>query len=183
MTGKYVRRKQPLYDSRIIASGSAIPYQYFVQVVGSTEDGVQKTKFETNNDVSGAIPNQQAFKVMAIGISLWESLSSVSIANAENLITGARAIFTLTVQRDVLIEIPLFKLTSGHGIFGNPADTFSIGMPMPSAMYKLLPRPITIPALKPYGVTIDYKTAPVVIGTIRLFVFLEGIFIESGDKF
>lgn len=180
---KYDRLKQAWYDSRTIVSATTGEYQFFLTPVGATDAGesTAKTLFHTNQSVAGQMANKEAFLIQAVGVSLWQSGSQVSLAAAQAIMEQSQAYLGIYQRQEEKFVLPLFKFTSGHGIFSNAGTvdaqvpTYSVGTPAPQAIYSLGKHPIPISGNTPFKVIVKFEALGTVSGTVRLFVFLEGI--------
>lgn len=180
---------QPLYDSIAVSESGGVAvakdYEFFKQAIGSVEGSITKTKFHTNNSISGMIENDTRYEVVAISIGLYcpaVSGSGLTLADINALIFGNQAIFTFKIRDVIYLELPLYRFSAGYGVYGFTTNaTTSIvanGMPDSRAIYSLRPRKITIKDNTPFACTIRQEAAATLSSAglnLRWTVSLESI--------
>ncbi len=182
-------RRQPVWDSRSIVNGLATTYSFFATPFGQTEDGISKTKFDTNMQNASAMPAGMPFLLTSIGLMLW-SPSPIIVADVQNAVLNAKAYFLFQINQVNVLEIPIQKL----GMFSGPYNSGTVsdvpalsnGMPNQNNVFDMGKRAVEMGPLVPFTMTLQYFTAPVIqgvtIGTtancIRLFIVLNGAFAQ-----
>jgi hypothetical protein len=176
ITGQEVLIDQPLYYSRLVASGFTGDLAFFKNVIGGTEDGLNLSDFETNNQFPGAVPEGERFDVHGFAVSIHDT-TAVPYADARQIMELAKAVLIFRIAQVEWFKLPLFKFPSGHGLsaFSTESDvtTFTNGLPSPKSVVKLK-KPIRLPTQRPFDVLIRFISAPTLSKTTRIFVFMEG---------
>lgn len=180
---------QPLYDSTVITTARA--YEFFKVPVGNADvDGTLKTLSETNQTVSGQIPNASRFEIFGVRVGIHPngisgSVTKLTTADYYNVLQDSRAYLQVFVRKDIALELPLKFFTSGYGltVANRTADAggdVTNGNPAQSNILNLLPNVITIPEMVPFSVKVSFDAIYTAIATnrIRMFVSLEGVFRE-----
>jgi len=178
--GPFERISWFYYHSVPILNGnSLVSFNYF-------QDTTTATRQESNMRLPGTIPNPEVFKIYEIRfhVSLGSSLGANPVLRApddvQQLTNGALQLF---VSNKPMIQIPLWKLPSGGGAFGqfalasNAASTIALGIngfPTVQAAYRLR-RPIVITSVENVLATTVYDTAPNPAADARCFVLLHGV--------
>lgn len=181
-----VVRRQPLYDSRVVVTAKAQQYDFFKTIVGGSEDTIVKTIFHTNLETAGQTPSDQPFKVTGLSIGAY-SKNEISFDDMKALIFNAQAWLRFEIRREVVLEIPLFKIPTGTGMYvSSTTDTdktfSSNGIPSEKNYFDLGKRARVIDALSPFTMFVRYDTAPVIVATdLRLFVFLHGSMVQPAS--
>ena len=187
-------KRQKLYDSWRIEDAVARDYEFFKIPIGGVEQvGVNsksKTKFDTNNDVAGQIPNRSEMIIYGFNVGLWGP-AVIAIEDVKAVLAQCQAFMRLTIRDVEYYVTPLFTVPSGYGLVvnnatGNAVDfnSWTNGEANKKNIESLEPKPIRIPALTPYSLNIRFEKAPDITADteMRIFVFMDGIIREPVYK-
>lgn len=190
-------KRQKLYDSWRVEDAVARDYEFFKIPIGGVEqvgaNSKSKTKFDTNNDVAGQIPNRSEMIIYGFNVGLWAP-AEVAIADAIAVLANSQAYLRLSIRDVEYYVTPLFCVPSGYGLAVNNAtavggaaltiQTWTNGDPNKNNSESVQPKPIRIPALTPYSLVIRYEVAPNITDAteMRIFVFMDGILREPVYK-
>jgi len=173
-----VLKDQPLYYSRLLSSGTipAGDIKFFTQVVGSTEDSISLSDYETNSTFPGALPEGEVFELHGFSIRL-HNVSGVSLADTKKIM-NSRSVFIFRIAQNEWYKRPLSDFPCTNGITGmsttSDTDIINIGIPYVKNYLKLK-RPIRLPEKRPFDVIIRVCTAFTIESNVRLFVYLHGM--------
>lgn len=176
---------QPLYDSTVITT--ARQYEFFKVPVGQADvDGTIKTVSHSNNTQAGIIPNSSRMEVFGIAIHLKNNAvgTTLTFADFQKVLQDSTAYLQLMIRKDVALELPLFRFTSGSGLVvsnrtADAGGNTTNGHPDQRNILSVLPNVVTIPEMVPFSVKITFDAIPAIVGTnLRLYVSLEGVLRE-----
>jgi hypothetical protein len=187
---KFNIRRQPVYDSRTIVTAKAQTYNFFTTPYGQSEDGINKTKFDTNQQVAGQMPASMPFLLTSISLMLW-SPSPIIVEDTENVILNAKAYFLFQINQVNVLECPIQRLGQDTGPY-NSGTTASVpaltnGLPNRTNVFDFGKRAVEIGALVPFTISLQYFDPPTVVGPsggiggltgIRMFIVLNGAFAQ-----
>jgi len=163
-----------LYDTQVFTDNSTVVLDnFFGTVRASIVDG--------NMETAGQMPGQKMFLLRGIGVEVLPPLnSSATTAPLIDVIALIhQGALRLNIGSKSYAEWPLFLLSAGGGVFGNPytagaSVTYGTnGLPDPRACYGLA-RPLLLTSSLNFSCRIEWAAAVNITANCRIRVLLKG---------
>lgn len=162
-----------LYDTQIYVDNTTTRLDFFLGTQASIVDG--------NMETGGQMPGQKMFLLRGIGVEVLPPLNtSATTAPLSDVVAiinhGA---IRLNIGSKSYSEWPLYLLSAGGGIYGNPytaaaSVTYgSNGVPDPRACYGLA-RPLLLTSNLNFSARIEWAAALNTAANVRIRVLLKG---------
>jgi len=161
------------YDAVTLGASDKEAYFFSEQLGGG---GTPKTLFETNMEDGGKFASNSGFRMLGLRIGV---LPDLTVALAVALSKG---FFQLFIGQKPYIELPIFAMSVGGGLFINSGDssagTTEYGMFGVPHQYSVagLARPLTIDPGQVFSAKMTWPTAPT---ACKVYVGLDGELIRQ----
>ena len=162
-----------LWDTQIYVDSTTTRLDFFLATQASIVDG--------NMETGGQMPGQKMFLLRGLGVEvlppLNTSATTTPLSDVVSLIHHGA--MRLNIGSKSYSEWPLFLLSAGGGLYGNPytaAATVTYGqngIPDPRACYGLA-RPLLLTSNLNFSARIEWAAAINTVANCRIRVFLKG---------
>lgn len=163
-----------LYDTQVYVDNTTLVLaNYFGAVRASIVDG--------NMETAGQMPGQKMFLLRGIGVDILPPLntSATTAPLIDTIALVHQGALRLSIGSKSYAEWPLFLLSQGGGVFGQPYTagatvTYgSNGIPDPRACYGLA-RPLLLTSSLNFSCQIEWAAAVNITANVRVRVLLKG---------